>query len=59
MLVPVTQNMQKKSKKLNQFSPNAQMYAGTAVRVSTNVPIRKELVTQLMRSVGMRLKYHC
>jgi hypothetical protein len=34
--------------------PKYHRYNGTAVNVSTNVPMRNELVVQLMRSVGMR-----
>src|SRR5436305_14455366 len=34
--------------------PKYHRYIGTAVSVSTNVPIRNELVVQLMRSAGIR-----
>src|SRR6266487_1643485 len=34
--------------------PKYHRYNGTAVRVRTNVPIKNELVIQLIRSVGIR-----
>ncbi len=40
--------------KWNQSTPKYHRYHGTAVSVRTNVPIRNELVVQLIRSVGMR-----
>ena len=38
----------------NQSIPKYHRYSGTAVRVRKNVPIRNELVVQLIRSVGIR-----
>src|SRR5438094_5570570 len=38
----------------NQLTPKYHRYNGTAVSVRTNVPIRNELVVQLMRLTGIR-----
>jgi hypothetical protein len=54
MLKPVAASITAKIASWNQLTPKYHKYNGTAVRVRTNVPIRKELVVQLMRSVGMR-----
>src|SRR6202011_741666 len=43
-----------KTAKWNQSIPKCQRYSGTAVSVKTKVPIRNELLVQLIRSVGMR-----
>src|ERR1700746_3993164 len=38
----------------NQSMPKCHRYNGTAVSVRRNVPIKNELVVQLMRLIGMR-----
>src|SRR5215471_17994481 len=38
----------------NQSTPKYHRYSGTAVSVRTDVPIKNELVVQLMRPVGIR-----
>src|SRR5215467_1950885 len=38
----------------NQSTPKYHRYNGTAVSVRTNVPIKNELVVQLMRPIGIR-----
>src|SRR5438046_8037807 len=54
MLKPVADSNTKNRASWNQSIPKYHRYSGTAVSVRTNVPIRNELVVQLMRSVGMR-----
>ena len=54
MLKPVTVSSAAAIAKWNQSIPKYHRYHGTAVRVRTKVPIRNELVIQLMRSVGIR-----
>ncbi len=54
MLKPVAPNNTANRASWNQSTPKYHRYNGTAVSVRTNVPIRNELVVQLMRSVGMR-----
>src|SRR5205807_4793690 len=54
MLKPVTVSSAAAIAKWNQSIPKDHRYHGTAVRVRTKVPIRNELVIQLMRSVGIR-----
>ena len=54
MLKPVAASITAKITSWNQLTPKYHRYNGTAVSVRTNVPIRNELVIQLMRSVGMR-----
>jgi len=54
MLKPVATNNNVNRTSWNQSTPKCHRYSGTAVSVRTNVPIRNELVVQLMRSVGMR-----
>src|SRR6266404_7361151 len=54
MLKPVTVSSAAAIVKWNQSIPKYHRYNGTAVRVRTKVPIRNELVIQLIRSVGIR-----
>src|ERR1700736_5621150 len=54
MLKPVTVSSAAAIAKWNQSIPKYHRYNGTAVRVRKNVPIRNELVIQLIRSVGIR-----
>ena len=54
MLKPVAASNTKNRASWNQSIPKYHRYSGTAVSERTNVPIRNELVVQLMRSVGMR-----
>ena len=54
MLNPVAASDTANTARWNQSMPKCHRYNGTAVSVRTNVPIRNELVVQLMRSVGMR-----
>src|SRR5437899_9389202 len=54
MLKPVAPNNIANRASWNQSIPKYHRYSGTAVSVRTNVPIKNELVVQLMRSVGMR-----
>ena len=54
MLNPVRASSAAAIAKWNQSIPKYHRYNGTAVRVRTKVPIRNELVIQLMRSVGIR-----
>ena len=54
MLKPVRVSSAAAIAKWNQSMPKYHRYNGTAVRVRTKVPIRNELVIQLMRSVGIR-----
>src|SRR5207302_8870667 len=54
MLKPVTVSSAAAIAKWNQSIPKDHRYHGTAVRVRTKVPIRNELVIQLIRSVGIR-----
>ena len=54
MLKPVAANNTANTASWNQSIPKYHRYSGTAVSVRTNVPIRNELVVQLMRSVGIR-----
>ena len=49
MLKPVTASNAAATAKWNQSTPKYHRYDGTAVRVRINVPIRNELVVQLMR----------
>src|SRR5947208_6745867 len=54
MLKPVTVSSAAAIAKWNQSMPKYHRYNGTAVRVRTKVPIKNELVIQLIRSVGIR-----
>ena len=54
MLKPIAIINTPHTAKWNQSTPKYHRYAGTAVRVRKKVPIRNELVVQLMRSFGMR-----
>ena len=54
MLKPIAASNTKNRASWNQSIPKYHRYSGTAVSVRTNVPIRNELVVQLMRSVGIR-----
>src|SRR5438270_1371059 len=54
MLKPVTVSSAAAIAKWNQSIPKYHRYNGTAVSVRINVPIRNELVVQLIRSVGIR-----
>ena len=54
ILKPVAASKNANTTTWNQSMPKYHRYNGTAVSVSTNVPMRNELVVQLMRSVGMR-----
>src|SRR5437588_516028 len=54
MLKPVRVSSAAAIAKWNQSMPKYHRYNGTAVRVRTKVPIRNELVIQLIRSVGIR-----
>ena len=54
MLKPVAVNNTASAANWNQSTPKYHRYNGTAVSVRKNVPLRNELVVQLMRSVGMR-----
>ena len=54
MLKPVAASKTANTANWNQSIPKCHRYKGTAVSVRTNVPIKNELVVQLMRSVGMR-----
>src|SRR5436305_3388677 len=54
MLKPVRASSTAAIAKWNQSIPKYHKYNGTAVRVRTKVPIRNELVIQLIRSVGIR-----
>src|SRR5437016_13667473 len=54
MLKPVRVSSAAAIAKWNQSIPKYHRYSGTAVRVRTKVPIRNELVIQLIRSVGIR-----
>ena len=53
-LKPVAASITANIASWNQLTPKYHRYNGTAVSVRTNVPIKNELVVQLMRSVGMR-----
>jgi hypothetical protein len=54
MLKPVAASNTANMATWNQSIPKYQRYSGTAVSVRINVPIKNELVVQLMRSFGMR-----
>src|SRR5213080_79500 len=54
MLKPVAANNTANTASWNQSIPKCHRYNGTAVSVRINVPIRNELVVQLIRSVGIR-----
>ncbi len=54
MLKPVAANNTANTATWNQSILKYHRYSGTAVSVRTNVPIKNELVVQLMRSFGMR-----
>src|SRR5205809_223605 len=54
MLKPVRVSSAAAITKWNQSIPKYHRYNGTAVRVRIKVPIRNELVIQLIRSVGIR-----
>jgi hypothetical protein len=54
MLKPVAASNTANRVSWNQSTPKYHRYSGTAVSVSKNVPIRNELVVQLMRSIGIR-----
>src|SRR6267143_7296492 len=54
MLKPVTASKAAATAKWNQSTPKDKRYHGTAVRVRIKVPIRNELVVQLIRWVGIR-----
>ena len=54
MLNPVATSKTANTASWNQSTPKYHRYNGTAVSVRTNVPIRNELVVQLMRLVGIR-----
>jgi hypothetical protein len=54
MLKPVAVSNTADKASWNQSTPKYHRYNGTAVSVRKNVPIRNELVVQLMRSIGMR-----
>src|SRR5260370_22363845 len=54
MLKPVGASITAKIASWNQLTPKYHRYNGTAVSVRINVPIRNELVVQLLRSVGIR-----
>ena len=54
MLKPVAASNTKNRASWNQSIPKYHRYSGTAVSDRTNVPIRNELVVQLMRLIGMR-----
>src|SRR6266436_5958221 len=54
MLKPVRVSSAAAIAKWNQSIPKYHRYNGTAVSVRKNVPIRNELVVQLIRSVGIR-----
>src|SRR6516225_6620393 len=54
MLKPVATNNTANRTSWNQSTPKCHRYSGTAVRLRTNVPIKNELVVQLMRPVGIR-----
>src|SRR3954471_7594984 len=54
MLKPVAVARIAKTTIWNQSMPKYHRYNGTAVSVSTNVPMRNELVVQLIRSIGIR-----
>src|SRR5437588_8821373 len=54
MLKPVRVSSAAAIAKWNQSIPKYHRYNGTAVRVRIKVPIRNELVVQLIRSVGIR-----
>jgi hypothetical protein len=54
MLKPVAANNTANTATWNQSIPKYHRYSGTAVSVRTNVPIKNELVVQLMWSFGMR-----
>ena len=54
MLKPVAVNNTASTAKWNQSTPKYHRYSGTAVSVRKNVPIKNELLVQLMRWVGMR-----
>ena len=53
-LKPAADNDTANTASWNQSTPKYHRYSGTAVSVRKNVPIRNELVVQLMRSVGIR-----
>ena len=54
MLKPVAASIAAKRPRWNQATPKYHRYSGTAVRVRTNVPIKNELVVQLIRLAGIR-----
>ena len=54
MLKPVAASNTKNRASWNQSMPKYHRYNGTAVSDRKNVPIRNELVVQLMRLIGMR-----
>src|SRR6266513_5324590 len=54
MLKPVAASITANTASWNQSIPKYHRYSGTAVSVRTNVPIKNELVIQLMRLTGIR-----
>ena len=54
MLKPIAASNTKNRASWNQSMPKYHRYNGTAVSDRKNVPIRNELVVQLMRLIGMR-----
>jgi hypothetical protein len=54
MLNPVAVSNIANTARWKQSMPKYHRYRGTAVSVRTNVPIKNELVVQLMRLIGMR-----
>ena len=53
-LKPIAASKTANTASWNQSIPKCHRYKGTAVSVRTNVPIKNELVVQLMRLIGMR-----
>ena len=54
MLKPVAASITANTASWNQSIPKYHRYSGTAVSVRTTVPIKNELVVQLMRLAGIR-----
>jgi len=54
MLKPVAASITANTASWNQSIPKYHRYGGTAVSVRTTVPIKNELVVQLMRLTGIR-----
>ena len=54
MLKPVAANNTANTASWNESIPKYHRYSGTAVSVRKNVPIKNELVVQLMQLSGMR-----